>query len=104
MSDPTILADRRRRRIVWAGGVLVLLILAGAIAYSHERTRLHDPAAVAPASTVKTTDFEAYQRTHGARDEAQVAHDRAAYDAYLARHKAEADAAAAARPAEAPKR
>ena len=82
MTSPTIRANRRIRNIAWVAGFAALVLMALVVVYSQVRNGLTDRADVAPASTSETGDFEGYERANGARDEAQAAHDRAAYDAY----------------------
>lgn len=87
MTSPTIRASRRSRNIAWVAGFAVLVLMALAVVHSQARNRLTDPAGAVPAPTLEAGGFEGYERTNSARDEAQVAHDRAAYEAYEETHR-----------------
>lgn len=87
MTSPTIRANRRIRNVAWVAGFAMLVLMALAVVYSQGRNRSTDLADVAPASTSEAGTFDGYERTNSARDEAQVAHDRAAYEAYEETHR-----------------
>lgn len=89
MTTPTIRASRRTRNIAWVAGFAVLVLMALVVVYSQGRNRLTDPAGAVLAPTLEPGGFEGYERANSARDEAQVAHDRAAYEAYEEAHRAD---------------
>lgn len=87
MTGSTTLANRRLRNMAWVAGFAVLILIGLLVVYSQGRNRLTDPADVVPALTSEAGSFESYERAHGARDEAQVAIDGAAYEAYEQAHR-----------------
>lgn len=89
MTSPTIRANRRIRNVAWVAGFAVLALMALAVVNSQGRNRLTDRAEAVPAPTLEAGTFDGYERTNSARDEAQVAHDRAAYEAYEKTHRAD---------------
>lgn len=103
MSDRLERDARWIRLAVWTA-VLVVLAVTGAVTVNimqRGRTAEHrevaataQPQAVAPApAPTEAVDFEAYEKANAARNQAQLANENAAYDAYRSARKPTDEAA-----------